>query len=206
MGLEGYDWVDRFIDKQEHHDLGRGRSLIENHNIRMQIMMYGEEALLAFDLHHVLDYICSKLNPRRAAKEEAFSQIAYETREMHPLVRTSVIGERMRELKGKIETAEEVSRNVVIRDLFEFMKRVNIHPEVQSFVTQNLHEILDELSNYVKVKAWINQEAEQISEEEKKRKPRTGENNKTMISLEEAEELIGRIGGIRRRRAVWFMR
>jgi len=160
-------------------------------------MMYGEGALLAFDLHHVLDYICSKLNPERAAKEEKFSQIAYETRKMHPLVRTGVMRDRMREHGEKAETVGEVPRSIIVRDLFGFMERVNVHPTVQSFITQNLHEILDDLSNYCVSKRFNNSGSMHIGEE------LPLDNRDTALSLDEAEELLGKR---RRKRAIWFMR
>ena len=151
MGLsdEVVSWVNRFIDDQKHHDVGRGKSKALRDIVMNFAKMYGgEEAVLALELHHVLDYICSRMNPGRVAKEEAFAIIAQETRGL-PLQQRM---ETMRELRGVMREVSRsrgrVPRNIIVNDLNKFMERQEISDKVKCFVVENLHEILEDLSTY----------------------------------------------------------
>jgi len=151
MGLSGetVSWVNRFIDDQKHHDVGRGKSKAIQDIVKNFARIYGGgEAVLALELHHVLDFICSRMDPRRIVKEETFAIIAQETRGF-PLQQRMEI---MRELRGVMreasKTVARVPRNIIINDLNNFMERQEISDKVKCFVIENLHEILEDLSTY----------------------------------------------------------
>jgi len=151
MGLSGetVSWVNRFIDDQKHHDVGRGKSKAIRDIVKNFAKMYGgEEAVLALELHHILDYICSKLSPKRIAWEEVFSTAAQITAGMSLHDRMEI----MRELRGVMREISrskgKVPRNIIINDLNKFMERQEISDKVKCFVIENLHEILEDLSTY----------------------------------------------------------
>jgi len=151
LSVEVLSWVNRFVDDSKHHDIGRGKSKAMRDIVKNIAKMYGgEEAVLALELHHVLDYICSKLNPKRIAMEEVFTIIAHETRGWPLHQRMELTGEIMREVKGKTPAVERVPRSMVINDLIKFMERQEVSDKVKDFVIKNIHEILEELSAYCK--------------------------------------------------------
>jgi len=151
MGLSGeaVSWVNRFFDDQKHPDVGRGKSKAIRDIVKNFARMYGgEEAVLALELHHVLDYICSKLSPKRIAWEEAFSTAAQTTAGMSLHDRMEIIRELRGVMREASKTAARVPRNIIINDLNKFMERQEISDKVKCFVVENLHEILGDLSTY----------------------------------------------------------
>ena len=135
------------------HDWGKKSKSLRGIQKAFIRQLYGEEGVIAVELHHLLDYIAYLCDPRKLAREEVFKKISQGTAGIRLPQRIEVIREVLRNEKVKekikelaIKYAEHSpNKDFIIKRLEKKASEEGIRRSVLRFAILHLNEILADI-------------------------------------------------------------